>query len=133
MRLREHLERELQRRRHKNPRYSMRSFARYLGLHHSSLSRLIAARSAASETTVRQVGQRLGLSEVDISVLAAAEVEHNVLRAIARPGFHPTSRHLATITGATIDAVNIALQALLRAGALRMQSPTDWSLARQTR
>jgi len=132
MRLREHLERELRRRRDKNPRYSMRSFARYLELHHASLCRLIAARSIASEATIRHVGQRLGLSEATISALVADEFEHGILRAIAKPDFIPTSRHLASATGATVDAVNVALHALLRKRALTMRSPAHWSLEGRT-
>ncbi|MEA2462909.1 MAG: hypothetical protein QOJ98_656 [Acidobacteriota bacterium] len=47
---------------------------------------------------------------------------------IGRRAFRPDSRWLASVTGVSVDRVNIVLQRLLRVGALRMGSPGRWEL-----
>src|SRR5262249_5964356 len=60
------LQRELNRRRARNPRYSLRAFANALGTHHSTLSQMMQARRRLTTRTIRRFGQRLGLSAPEI-------------------------------------------------------------------
>jgi transcriptional regulator with XRE-family HTH domain len=129
VRFRETVRTEFDRRRAVNPRYSLRRFARALGVHHATLSRLLRGRGAVPARAVRATGKALGLSPVDIARLIAAEETEAVIGAIGRPAFRADSRHLAMAAGIPLDDVNIALHRLLRDGRLRMVAPTTWIVA----
>ncbi|MGM9481454.1 hypothetical protein ACS5PN_09715 [Roseateles sp. NT4] len=116
------------RRRTVNPAYSLRAFAQSLGVHHATLTRLLAGRTVAKSACVQRVGRRLGLSDTDIQQLGLAEARRGVCRAITRHDFRPDSRWLAAVTGLPLDAVNVALQRLLVDRVLVMRSRGDWQL-----
>jgi hypothetical protein len=127
MLLRECVGKELRLRQARNPRYSLRSFARDLGVHHATLSRLL--RGARAETrTVVAIGTRLGLGPADLRACLSAEHVDAVSYAITRDDFHADSRWLAVVTGVQLDDVNIVLQQLLQSRRLRMTSATEWRL-----
>lgn len=61
------LTREYEKRRQRNPRYSMRSFAKALGLSSGRLSELINGRRNISVTTAKRIGEKLQLSKSEIN------------------------------------------------------------------
>src|SRR6185436_8005436 len=85
----------LARRRAVNPAYSLRALAQSLGVHHATLTRLLAGRTIATGRCVQRLGRRLGLSEADVRQLGLAEARRGVCRAITRRDFRPDSRWLA--------------------------------------
>ena len=119
---------EFERRCRQNARYSLRGFALALGVHHATLSRLINSNRRIQDATISAVGRRLGLTSAQIVALVGREDIAAVSVAIARPAFRADSRWLASITGISLDRVNIALQSLLCAGRLRMLTATQWLL-----
>ncbi|MBI1842139.1 MAG: hypothetical protein HYR88_14985 [Verrucomicrobia bacterium] len=67
---------------------------------------------------------------MDADAIADACVRQNaekILRLAQSPGFRARSRWIATRTGIPLDAVNVALQQLLRHGELVMRSVNHWS------
>jgi plasmid maintenance system antidote protein VapI len=128
VRFREAVAAEFERRRGHNRRYSLRAFARALGVHHATMSRLLATTRPVQARTVRTLGPRLGLSSSRIVAMVSLEDAASVAASIARPSFRPDSRWLASVAGIPVDRVNIALQGLLRSGRLRMPSVSRWLL-----
>lgn len=57
------LEREYQRRVEKNPRYSRRAYANFLGLHPSALSRFLAGKWELTPSAGVQIAKKLQLSK----------------------------------------------------------------------
>ena len=129
MRFRDAVAAEFQRRRRLNPRFSLRGFSRIVGLHHSTVSRLLRASRPVPARTVKIVGARIGLSRTETAAFAAIEDVVAVARAIDRSSFRPDSRWLASVAGISVDRVNISLQTLLRCGQLRMLSRHQWVIA----
>jgi hypothetical protein len=126
--LRDVMAAELERRRRGNPRYSLRRFARFVGLHHATVLRVLGGR-LATERTVRAVARRIGIDAADVARILASEDATAIVLAIGRPDFRPDSRWLATRTGLSIDRVNVVLQDLLRTGGLRMVAAGTWLVA----
>ena len=122
----------LARRRAVNPAYSLRAFAQSLGVHHATLTRLLAGRTIATGRCVLRLGRRLGLTDDELLQLGLAEARRGVCRAISRRDFRPDSRWLAAMTGLPLDAVNVALQRLLVDRALVMRSRGSWQLQSPT-
>ena len=73
---RQYLQRELVRRCQANPKYSLRSFAKFLGMESSRLSKILRGERPIQEKLLIQLGHRLGLS--------SAEIQGFCLRAIAK-------------------------------------------------
>lgn len=122
----------LARRRAVNPAYSLRAFAQSLGVHHATLTRLLAGRTIATGRCVQRLGRRLGLSDGELQLLGLSEARRGVCRAISRRDFRPDSRWLAAMTGLPLDAVNVALQRLLVDRVLVMRGRGDWQLQSPT-
>jgi hypothetical protein len=74
------------------------------------------------------VAERLRMAPAQVAEFLAREDAAAVVEAIGRRAFRPDSRWLASVTGVSVDRVNIVLQRLLRVGALRMGSPEQWEL-----
>jgi hypothetical protein len=117
---------ELQQRRRRNPRYSMRAFARRLGTHHTTLSLVMQRRRRLTPRAVRQLGARLGLSPAEVADACLGENARSILRLVADHRFRPDSRWIATMTGITLDEVNRALHWLLHERRLAMESFDRW-------
>jgi uncharacterized protein (TIGR02147 family) len=66
---------ELLRRKRNNSSYSLRSFARSLGLSSSFLSKLMNGKRSVSETTLLKLATRIGLSEEQLEVLSSQMVQ----------------------------------------------------------
>jgi hypothetical protein len=132
VRLRDRISEELRIRQSRNPRYSLRSFARDLGVHHATLSRLLRG-ARVEPQTVGSIGRRLGLTDSDMRASVAAEHVAAISDAITRDDFHADARWLAVVSGVPLDHVNIVLQQLLQSRRLRMISTTTWCLEGATR
>lgn len=124
MDLRDVVEREF-RRRQRNRRYSLRSFARQLGIHHSTLVRLRQGKRLTPQT-VSRLGVRLGLTTREMAA-ASAHANAEVLLALVRhPDFRPDSRWLAVRTGLNLDDVNMTLHQLIAGRRLRLAGRDTW-------
>lgn len=117
---------EFERRRRGNRRYSLRSFARALGIDHSTLSQLLRGRRRVTPALIRMLGERLALAPAQIEALCAVETDALVLGALQRRDFRPNARWLAIRLGISIDTINVSLQRLLRTGAMVMKTRNSW-------
>lgn len=128
MDLRSRLQQEYHKRMARNPRYSMRAFARSLSLHHTTVSRLLNGTRTASPDLLRHVGRRLGLSPEQLTVAQQQEDASRILAAAQAPDFRADSRWLAMKTGIELDDVNRALHLLIHDRRLVMHTTTSWTV-----
>ena len=128
MAFREILQQELEQRKARNPRYSLRAFARVLHLDHASLSQILRGRRRLTPRTIRRLGAILRVPPRELDEHCAHENDQIVLRAIATTKFRPDSRWIASLAGIPLDDVNIALQRLVRTGVLTMTSTRRWEV-----
>jgi DNA-binding MarR family transcriptional regulator len=130
------LARELEARRAKNPRYSLRAFAAYLGTDHSTLSQILRQSRRAPARQIRAWARKLSVDAEEAGVWIAVEhgradaevlgilterAHWQILELIRAPEFRADSRWLAERIGVPADTVNIALSRLLRLGLLEMR------------
>jgi hypothetical protein len=130
VRFRDRVATEFQRRRALEPRYSLRRFARGLGVHHGTLSRMMRGTRPIPSRTLTVIAAKLHIGPGTIAEFVAREDQAAIVEAIGRPSFRPDSRWLASIAGISVDRVNIALQTLLRLCVLRMRSSERWELVK---
>lgn len=146
---RERLQAELAARCERNPRYSLRAFARFLGLDHASLSQLLRGKRSMTESAIRRLGARIALTPQEIDhyiALGAGDASRPEIRALADDAaqvlgqwhafailelirlreFRPDVRWMARVLGVPSDDIAIALQHLLRLGFLKMESAGVW-------
>jgi transcriptional regulator with XRE-family HTH domain len=131
------LAQELQVRRARNPRYSLRAFAAYLGTDHSTLSQILRQRRRPAAGKIRAWARKLGVDAEEAAVWVAVEYAHpdpealgiltervhwQIVELTRAPEFRADSRWLAERIGVSADAVNIALSRLLRIGLLEMRA-----------
>lgn len=149
------LQAELARRCARSRQYSLRAFAKFLEMDHSTLSQLLRGRRRLTERTVRRCGMRLGLDAESVAEFICAEQcanpsddaalgevrrlasetaslvaewQHYAILELTRlEDFCPDSRWIARVLGLGVDEVNIALQRLLHLGMLTMDRPDRWS------
>lgn len=139
----------------RNPRFSLRSFAKQLGIDHSTLSQILRGRRRLSARALEAVGKRMGLGEevlhayaessrkkadskrlpekfrsfhFDLDTFQLLCVRHHyaILELIQVQGFKTDSRWIAKTLGIAVEDVNIALQRLLRLGLLEMSGRDRW-------
>jgi transcriptional regulator with XRE-family HTH domain len=151
----EQLTREFESRRNRNPRYSLRAFAAFLRIDHSTLSQILRGARRVPVNRIRAWAKRLGMSEEEITLYVAAESapdatvykEHEQLRhwmaeaaSIAREPIHlqilelsrrenfrADCRWIAGQLNANVDAVNIAFSRLLRLRLIAANGPSKWT------
>jgi len=142
---RQYLRQELAARCARNPQYSLRAFAVFLGVHHSTLSQVMRGKRTVTRAIVEKFGFRLGLAgermEQFLQAEAALPVEaveattrlardtaevledwrnFAILELTRLDDFQPDSRWIARMLGITVDEVNVALSRLCRLHLLRM-------------
>jgi uncharacterized protein (TIGR02147 family) len=139
----------------RNPRFSLRSFAKQLGIDHSTLSQVLNGRRRLSARAQAAVGKRLGLRDevirayaqslrrkpnsknlsenirsfhLDLDTFQLLSVWHHyaILELIQVQAFKTDSRWIANTLGIAAEDVNIALQRLLRLGLLEMSGRDRW-------
>jgi uncharacterized protein (TIGR02147 family) len=150
------LQAELGRRCARSPRYSLRAFARFLGIDHATLSQLLRGKRRLTARTIARLGIRLGLGQPAIDAYSAREARgdtssepvaalrevrqlahdtaslisdwhHYALLELTRlDGFQPDTRWIARVLGISPDDVNVALVRLLRLGLLEMAGHDHW-------
>ncbi len=151
--LREYLQRELAERCANNPQYSLRGFARLLGVDHSTLSQLLRGKRRLTAGTVQAFCQRLGISsdEAERFVLFEERIGHEspdmpsdarvrqevfdtvvewqhfaILELTRLKCFRPDSRWISRVLDISVDEVNQALALLLHLNLLRMETRATW-------
>src|SRR4051812_47821567 len=99
MDLRERLGEEFEKRWTRNGRYSLRAFARDLGTHHTTLTRVLDRRRRITPRTAQLIGRKLRLSSAEIDAACVNANADWLARCIARCRVTPDSRALAVRTG----------------------------------
>ena len=145
---RDRLESEFRSRRAKNPRYSLRAFAAFLGTDHSTLAQILRGSRRPPARRIRQWAVKLGMSPEEAAVHVAAlhlpdaatarrhaqlrswtaealqivsdRAHWEIVRLSRREGFRPDCRWIAEQSGLSVDQVNMALSRLLRLRLLEM-------------
>ena len=117
---------ELARRRAKNRRYSLRAFARDLGIDHATLSQLMRGVRRVTPRMIEALGPRLGLTAGSVARHSAEAVDAALIAAVNRQGFKTSSRWIAVRLGISIDEINIALHRLIHQRRLTMAKETQW-------
>jgi uncharacterized protein (TIGR02147 family) len=139
----------------RNPRFSLRSFAKQLGIDHSTLSQVLRSKRRLSPRTLKAVGKCMGLSketiqayeqsfkkkpnsqsasqdirsfhfDLDTFQLLSVWYHSAILELIQVQGFKTDSRWIANALGIAVEDVNVALQRLLRLGLLEMSGRDRW-------
>jgi transcriptional regulator with XRE-family HTH domain len=138
----------------RNRRFSLRSFARQLGIDHSTLSQVLRGTRPLSNRAIVALGKSIGLTEaalkactegrgagvparqmravrdfyLDVNTLQllAAGYHYAILELIQLQSFKTDSRWIAHTLGISVEEVNIAIQRLVRLGLLQMKSPHRW-------
>lgn len=138
----------------RNPQYSLRAFANYLAIDHSTLSQLLRGKRTITRETIEKIGFRLGLSQQEterwmdiesarpksapspqpITQLACdmAEVLQDwrnfaILELTRLDHFQPDSRWIARMLDITVDEVNICISRLCRLRLLEMTNQGAWN------
>lgn len=128
MDLRTRLTTEFNSRLERNPRFSLRAFARSLALHHTTVTRLVNGTRRASAPLLNRIGRRLGLSDSELVSMQRQEVAARVLEAAQLPDFRADCRWIAMKTGVELDDVNRALHLLIHERRLEMSTPSSWTI-----
>ena len=139
----------------RNPRFSLRAFAKQLGIDHSTLSQVLRSKRRLTARALELVGKRIGLSEeairacaeksrkkpspkslaedirsfhfdLDTFQLLSAWYHYAILELIQIQGFKSDSRWIASTLGIAVEQVSIALQRLLRLELLEMSGRDRW-------
>ncbi|HEV7397116.1 MAG TPA: TIGR02147 family protein [Pyrinomonadaceae bacterium] len=141
----------------RNPRFSLRSFARQLGVNHSTVSQILRNKRPVSARAVEEMGKRLRLSEnliarykhgikkrnkstgrtlqevrsfqfdLDTFELLSSWYHQAILELTHTGNFKPDSRWIGKRLGISVTEVNVAVQRLLRLGLLEMSSTSKWT------
>jgi plasmid maintenance system antidote protein VapI/DNA-binding MarR family transcriptional regulator len=144
------LQREFMGRCRKNPRYSIRAFARALKINHSTLSKLIRGKRRITKSTLLQLGPHLGLSAKEIehfvSRLNSEEVaamnyhqlsldlyqiiadwyHYAIFELITLKDFQPNHRWIAKKLQITPTEVTSAVDRLTRVGLIEIKNHRKW-------
>jgi transcriptional regulator with XRE-family HTH domain len=147
---RKFLQDELLRRVDRNPGYSLRAFARSLGINPASLSRILRGQRIISEDMREKLAQRLGLHPTEYQQLdlndssePGAQAQYHqlsldafqvisdwyhyaILELVNTRGFKPDARWVATRLGITTSEVHAAVERLTRLGMLEVTEEGQW-------
>jgi transcriptional regulator with XRE-family HTH domain len=125
------LKRELERRKQRNARYSLRAFARDLDCDHATLSQWMRGTRPMSLAAEEHLFARLDLDALERA--RARELDDDDLRILTAIKDRPTSTHeLSASAGLTVDRANIALSKLLRLKVVRLDE-TNWRILEEVR
>jgi len=151
---RDYLQQQLAMRCARNAQYSLRAFANYLGVNHSTLSQMLRGKRTITAEAIEKFGFRLGLSPKQIGGWIQGEkqrplkgtAQQGQLHQLARDAaevledwrnfaileltrledFQTDSRWIARMLGITVDEVNIAISRLCRLRLLKMNEDGRW-------
>jgi len=127
-----------------NPRYSLRAFARRLGIDHSTLSQMLRGRRPFSDKTIRAFGRKLRLGAEQVDGFIAYEqlfpsnhapdeidIQQRILELAARDNFRPDVAWIAREIEAPVEAIHVALTQLLALDLLRMEDRDRWTVSKE--
>jgi transcriptional regulator with XRE-family HTH domain len=148
------LQREFARRKRTNASYSIRAFSQFLGVNHSTLSKMLNATRSIPARQIRAWGRKLDILDEEVEVYVACEsvpdaVEikrgnkilqwsaeaaalmssdsHWAIVELTRDrSFRADSRWIAARLGMSSDEVNVAFTRLLRLGLLTTDEEGRW-------
>ncbi len=144
------LQRELVARCKRNPRYSLRAFARTLSCDVSSLSKILRGRRPLGKRLATRFGLRLGLPPAELQRMlrttSARSPENSayrelpvdqfevisdwyhfaILELMELPAFRPNARWIARRLGLTASEANSAIERLQRVGLLAIDTDGRW-------
>lgn len=133
------LQTELAQRCRQNPRYSLRAFAKNLGVHHGVLSLFIRHKRPISPKMITKLGRKLGLPDFEIKKYIVVEegvqpeirsLDHDTFEAISNwyyfaileltrlENFQPDASWISRILDININTATIAINKLLKLGFL---------------
>ncbi len=150
-----YLQNELLTRCNKNPKYSLRSFARALEINPSSLSRILRNKRTISNNIKYKLGKRLGLSPIELSNFKEGKYDSNyennnsiennfnqltidtfiaisdwyhlaILELVKLKNFKPNNRFIAKAFDITVNEVNAAVERLIRLDLLKIEKDGKW-------
>src|SRR4051794_38514998 len=125
------LKRELERRKQRNARYSLRAFARDLDCDHATLSQWLRGTRPMSNAAEDHIFSRLDLDALECA--RAREIDEEDLQVLAAMNGAPATTHaLADATGLSIDRANIALSKLLRLKVVKLDQ-SSWQILEDVR
>ncbi len=138
---RQYLQQELANRCLRNPGYSLRAFAKSLGISHSSLSRILSAERPISREKREHLVERLGIGpellerfetphsrkdkaefrplEIDRFAVIADWYHSAILELTQTKGFQSNPRAIARRLGITVTEVHAAIERLVNVGMLK--------------
>ena len=121
------LTRELNRRKQRNPRYSLRALSRDLDCDHATLSQWLRGARPMSLDAEEHVFGRRELSPIERA--RARDLDESDLRVLAgiRTSAARTSRAVAAAAAATIDQVNVSVAKLARLELIELRGP-EWAI-----
>jgi len=151
------LQQELVDRIRDNPRYSLRSFARFLGVDPSLLSKILRAKRPISRKLLVGLVAKLGLSptagekyfeenpeenensgpnpyrqlSLDQFHLIAEWYHYPILELIRIKDFQPNIRWIAKRLGISVSEANVAIERLIRLGLLKVDNKGGWKYAEE--
>jgi transcriptional regulator with XRE-family HTH domain len=148
------LRQEFRRRRETNSRYSLRAFALFLNVDHSTLSQILRGGRRVPLARMRLWARRLGLGPEEAAAYIASEhlrdassveresqvrhwsaeamaiiedgVHWDILRLSRTPEFRADSQWIAQRIAGTVDQVNIAFTRLLRLRLIETNATGNW-------
>lgn len=148
---REILQKELTKRIQRNPRYSLRTFAKHLEVSPSALSLMMSGKRSITKRSVQSLGIRLGLSAKKIEILLISSgVEVNpkpnkfysvqtnqmevlshwytlsILELMKLKEFRPDEKYIANQFGISIFEAREAIRALQKAEILTVHEDGSW-------
>ena len=156
---RDALQSELASRCARNPRYSLRAFARDLNVDHSTLSQILRRKRSLTADAIRTLGTALQLDDAVVDAyivyeerLPAADIEERrvaqlraeaaeviaqwhhyaILELTRLKSFQPDVRWIARVLDISTDEANVAVTRLLHLGLLEMPSCERWVAAPAT-
>ena len=102
MLFREYLNQELARRAQRNPRYSLRAFARFLGTDFSAFSKMLRGKRPIGPTKIRDFGVRLGLPSEQIEGFIEARRKARINLGLTRLSLQEDPQRLAGLNQVTV-------------------------------
>ena len=121
------IRREYDRRHGRNPRYSMRAYARSLRTHHTTLAQILERRRRLTARSIAHLGRHLGLSRAELAEACMQEHADTVIVLLRRRDARFDSRWIATRLGIPVDDVNRAIHRLLWQRRLVVPACREWS------
>ena len=143
------LQQEFLRRQKVNASYSIRAYARFLGINHASLSHLLSGKRAFSSKSIRRLGLRLGLTPKKIDQLSASQKKarpetpfnlmteevflslqdwyHDaILELVKVEGFQAEAKWIANRLGISVVEAQAAFERLKKLGFLKHKEDGSW-------